>query len=126
AGVEEEPRQRLGGRQVREESRDLLSSGRIGMLLWTEPTHAQRRGPALSGEPDLRDPGIRPAGDDGVSCPNGARSGSAGRAQGWSGGSQRGQTLTSTASIGSPPTRGCLLSNDSSRRGQISPAANAS
>jgi hypothetical protein len=40
AGVEEEPRQRIIGLQVWKESRDLLGSDRIGILLWTEPPHA--------------------------------------------------------------------------------------
>jgi len=68
ASVEAEPRQRIVGWQIREQRRDLLGSDRIGILLRAEPTHAQGRRPTFPREADLGDPGIRPAGDNGLAC----------------------------------------------------------
>jgi hypothetical protein len=51
---------------VGEDGRDRLGGDRIGMLLRTQPPHAQGCRPALPCEANLGDPGIGPAGDDGL------------------------------------------------------------
>ena len=69
AGVEDEPGQSHSRRQVRQEGGDLLGGHRVAVLLGllgTPPPHRQGRGPTLPDKAELRDPGLRPAGDDGL------------------------------------------------------------
>jgi hypothetical protein len=66
ARIEEEPGQPALSWQVGKEGRDLLGGEHIGILLRAQPPYAQGRCPALAGETELRNPRIRPAGDDGL------------------------------------------------------------
>ncbi len=66
ASVADEPGHGVVGGQVGEEGGDLLGSHRIALLLRAHPPHAHGSGPTLPREAQLGNPGIGPAGDDGL------------------------------------------------------------
>jgi len=64
AGVEHAQRDRAVGRQAPEQGPDLRGGDGVRVVRRRHPAHVQRRRPAIVGEAHLREPPIRPAGDD--------------------------------------------------------------
>ena len=64
AGVEHTQRHRAVGRQAPEQGADLLGGDGVGVIRGRHSAHVQRCRPAIVGEAHLREPPVRPAGDD--------------------------------------------------------------